>query len=426
MPMKDEQLTTPAYNEMEMVAESRGTALPPPVPVEVGLLTGCQDRPYALGLAIALASMGVCLDFIGSDKEDSPELHQSPQLKFHNLKRNRRTDAGPLDRGLNLLVYYARLMRYAAAAEAKVLHILWNNRLEYFDRTLLMLYFRALRKRVVITAHNVNIGKRDSNDSLLNRITLKAQYLLVDHIFVHTAKMKHELCEDFGVPATAVTVIRHPVNDAFPNTELTPPEARQRMGIGPHEKAILFFGRIRPYKGLECLLTAFQQVATRDPDYRLIIVGESKKGCEGYFDEIQRAIQANPHRSRIIQRTEFIPDHDIEVYLKAADVLVLPYKEIFQSGVLFLAYSFGLPVVAADVGSFREEIIEGETGFLCRPCDPEDLTRVIETYFASDLFRHLHRRRPQIQDYAFSQHSWKAVAELTRNVYVELLGGCTS
>jgi len=426
MPVKDEQLSVPDCNEAEGIAEARESAVIQPAEVEVGLLTGCQDRPYAFGLAMALALTGVRVDFIGSETEDSPELHQNPRLKFHNLKRNWRRNANAVERGCKLLVYYARLMRYAAAADAKILHILWNNRLEYFDRTLLMLYFRAFRKRVVITAHNVNIGRRDSNDSLLNRITLKTQYLLANHIFVHTAKMKQELCEDFGVPATAVTVIRHPVNDAFPNTELTPAEAKQRLGIGQQDKAILFFGRIRPYKGLEYLLTAFEQIAAGDPDYRLIIAGESKRGYEAYSDKIQQAIQANPYRSRIIQRIEFIPDHETEVYLKAADVLVLPYKEIFQSGVLFLAYSFGLPVIAADVGSFGEEIIEGETGFLCRPCDPQDLARVIETYFASHLFRHLHLNRSQIQDHAFAQHSWKAVAELTRKVYVELLGGYSS
>jgi glycosyltransferase involved in cell wall biosynthesis len=112
----------------------------------------------------------------------------------------------------------------------------------------------------------------------------------------------------------------------------------------------------------------------------------------------------------------------MEVYLKGADVLVLPYKEIFQSGVLFLAYSFGLPVVATDVGSFREEIVEGNTGFLCKPGDPAELAKAIETYFASDLFKNLKVRRRGLKDYANANHSWHAVAELTRNAYAKMLG----
>ena len=84
-------------------------------------------------------------------------------------------------------------------------------------------------------------------------------------------------------------------------------------------------------------------------------------------------------------KIQFIPDEEMEIYLKAADVLVLPYKEIFQSGVLFLAYSFGLPVVATDVGSFREEIVEGRQAFYASPAIRRNLPRPSRTYFASDL-----------------------------------------
>jgi glycosyltransferase involved in cell wall biosynthesis len=119
---------------------------------------------------------------------------------------------------------------------------------------------------------------------------------------------------------------------------------------------------------------------------------------------------------------QFIPDNEMELYFKAADVLALPYKEIFQSGVLFLSYSFGLPVVATDVGSFREEIIEGQTGFLCKPGDPADLAKAIKTYFESDLYRNLPSRRQDLKEYVNANHSWGAVADITRTAYTEMLG----
>ena len=81
---------------------------------------------------------------------------------------------------------------------------------------------------------------------------------------------------------------------------------------------------------------------------------------------------------RIIRKIEYVPDEDTEIYFKAADVLILPYTHVFQSGVLFLAYSFGLPAIAADVGSLREEIIEGETGLVFKPRDSVDLARKID------------------------------------------------
>lgn len=389
--------------------------------IEIGLLTGCQDRPYAFGLAMALVSKHVKLDIIGGDEIDSPELHITPNLRFLNFRGSRRSNTSFAQKLSKLVVYYAKLIRYTAHSQPKMLHILWNNKFEVFDRTILMLYYKAQGKRVALTAHNVNQAKRDTKDSLLNRITLKIQYRLCDHIFVHTQKMKRELCEDFAVPESAVTVIRHPINDAFPDTNLSPSEAKQTLGLRENEPAILYFGRIRPYKGIEYLLAAFRQLVDRYQNYRLIIAGEPKKGSEAYLREIEETLKKDFKPSQIVSRIQFIPDADMELYLKAADVLVLPYKDIFQSGVLFLAYSYGLPVVATDVGSFREEIVEGETGLLCRPGDVADLASTLERYFASDLYRGLRTRRAGIKEYARRVHSWDAVADLTLKAYKQSL-----
>ena len=392
----------------------------------IGLLTGCQDRPYAFGLAMALVSKGVGVDVIGSDDIDSPELHVTPNLRFLNIRGNQHKSTNFAEKLWKLAVYYARLMRYAARSRPRILHILWNNKIELFDRTLLMAYYRLCGKKIAFTAHNVNQARRDAKDSLLNRITLRIQYRLCDHIFVHTKKMRDELCQDFGVAERAVTVIRHPINDAFPDTDLTPSEAKRQLGLQEKEKAVLFFGRIRPYKGIEHLLAAFHILAANHSDYRLVIAGEPKKGSEEYRNQIEQTVKTEFTSGQIIMKIQFIPDEEMEVYLKAADVLALPYKEIFQSGVLFLAYSFGLPVVATDVGSFREEIVEGRTGFLCEPGDPAELAKAIETYFASDLYKSLKVRRQEIKDYADANHSWNAVADLTRNAYSELLGRVSS
>ena len=108
-------------------------------------------------------------------------------------------------------MYYARLIRYAATAKPRIFHILWNNKFESFDRTLLMLYYKVLGKKIVLTVHNVNAGRRDSKDTRLNRLTLRIQYRLADHIFVHTEKMKRELIEEFGVRGEPDH--RHPVRN---------------------------------------------------------------------------------------------------------------------------------------------------------------------------------------------------------------------
>src|SRR5258708_100813 len=398
-------------------------ALPSPLlGIEIGLLTGCQERPYAFGLAMALIAKGARVDMIGGDEEDSPELHETPNLRFLNLRGSQRQNEKFATKLTKLLLYYRGLICYAARSKPGILHILWNNKFEYFDRTVLMMYYKLIGKKIALTAHNVNQAKRDLHDSLLNRLTLKIQYRLCDHIFVHTQKMKDELCQDFAVPEKAVTIIRHAINNAFPDTGLTPAEAKRQLGVREGEKAILFLGRIRPYKGIEHLLAAFHHLVTRDASYRMIIAGEPMKGSEDYLDEIRGIVSRDFSHGEIILNIQFVPDDEMELYLKAADVLVLPYKDIFQSGILFLAYSYGLPVVATDVGSFREEIVEGKTGFVCKPGDPADLAKTLEAYFLSDIYRNLSIRRQDIKDYANRVHSWDAVADLTHNGYAKMLG----
>jgi glycosyltransferase involved in cell wall biosynthesis len=389
--------------------------------MKVGLLTGGFDRPYAFGLAMALASRNVCLDVIGSDEIASPEMHTTPRVSFLNLQGSKQ-EASLATKISRVLIFYFRLISYATTAKPRIFHVLWNNKLQFFDRTLLMLYYKLLGKKVVFTAHNVNAGKRDLNDSLLNRLTLKAQYQFADHIFVHTEQMKSELSHEFGIPEKKVTVIPFGINNAVPNTQLTPAEAKRRLGIDTAEKTILFFGAIRPYKGVEHLVAAFQRIAARDENYRLIVAGEPKKGSEQYLRDIKQTIEGDASRAHIIQKIEFVPDEETELYFKAADVLVLPYTEVFQSGVLFLAYSFGLPVIATDVGSFRDDIVPGETGYLARSCSAGDLGNAIETYFKSELYKSLDRRREEIRQFANARNSWNVVGEKTCKVYEELLG----
>jgi len=401
------RVSAPAYEACE-----EGTS--------AALLTGGLDPHYACALAVALVAKGMHLEVVGSDDLYSPEMRATTNVVFHDLWFGQRK-RNLVQRMSGLLTYYLRLLRYAYSAKPHIFHILWNGRAEYFDRTLLMLYYKSLGKKVALTVHNVNAGTRDSNDSILNRFTLKMQYRLADRLFVHTGKMKQELIDSFGVTDEAITVIPYGINNLVPDTELTPAAAKRRLGIRSDEKAILFVGTIRPYKGIETLLTAFRELVTLDPKYRLIIAGEPKKESRDYAAQIENVIQNDLKGTGVIRKMEFIPDDEMEIYLKAADVLVLPYKQIFQSGILFLAYSFGLPVIATDVGSLREDIVEGKTGFVCPPDDPAELAKAIRVYFESSIFSALDQHRSQIQEYARAHHSWDVVGDITQRAYRELL-----
>lgn len=387
--------------------------------LDIALLTGGQDRHYAIGLGLGLWGKNVAIEVIGSDEVDGPEFHGKPRVRFLNLHRSQQ-GASLARRIVRLIAIYTRLFQYAVTAKPKIFHILWNNKLPTLDRTLLMLLYKAVGKKVVLTAHNVNAGRRDKNDSTLNRITLRCQYALSDHIFVHTNKMKDELVTEFDVNRNKITVIPYGVNNAVPFSALTKRSARHALGLRNEEKVILYFGAIKRYKGLENLVAAFQKLSHQG-DYRLIIAGERKKGHEEYWQSIREAIERDPSQGKILLKIEFIPDSETEVYFKSADVAVLPYTEIFQSGVLFLAFAYGLPAIAADVGSFSDDIVEGETGLLCNPRDPDGLAATIKRYFETDLYKNLESRRCKIRDATFASHSWNTVADLTKDVYFRLL-----
>lgn len=389
--------------------------------IKVALLTGGIDRPYVFGLSMALASRGLILDIIGSDEVDRPELHSPPCLNFLNLRGSMDPTATIQQKMVRVLIYYGRLIRYAMTAQPKVFHVLWENKFQHLDRTLILLYYRVLGKKVSLTAMNVNARRRDAQDSKFNRLTLRIQYHLVHHIFVHTEKMKRELLEQFGVRKEGVTIIPMGVNHSVPNTELTTAEAKQRLGITQSERTILFFGTIRPYKGLEYLVAAFHLLAPQPNAYRLVIVGDPMQSGK-YWEDIRQAIENHPTRDRVIQRIQYIPDSETELYFKAADVNVLPYVDIFQSGVLVLSYGFGLPVIATDVGSLREDVVEGKTGLVCNPRDPIDLARAIHNYFESDLYKHLGQHRSEISNYTSQTNSWDVAAEKTAEIYDELVG----
>jgi len=390
--------------------------------VLISLLTGGDDRSYALGLTESLTLKGVRVEFIGSDNLDAPELRLNSRVRFLNL-RGDQTESVSLSRKIQRLgLYYLRLVRYAAAARPRIFHILWNNKFEFFDRTLLMLYYRMCGRRVLLTAHNVNAAARDGRDSVANRFSLRMQYRLCDHIFVHTERMEADLRRDFGVAADKISVIPFGINNTAPNTALTRSEARARLGVAESAKVPLFFGQIAPYKGLEYLAAAVPELVQSHPDFTLLVAGKPKKGHEDYWHGVQRQLAPFIAKERVLTRIEHIPDSDIEVYFKAADVLVIPYTHIFQSGVPFLAYSFGLPVVVTDVGALKDDVIEGETGFVCEPRNPVSLAKVLKQFFGSELYKNAEHNRVRIAQIANERHSWQKVAAITRAAYERVLG----
>ena len=388
--------------------------------LKVSLLTGGGDKPYALGLLDALISKGITVDFIGNDDMGNAQTVAQKNVIFLNLRGDQNPTAPIIEKIGRVLIYYWRLLKYATTTDSTLFHILWLNKFFLFDRTLLNVYYKLLGKKLIFTAHNIDEKERDGGNHFLNRLSLKILYSLVDHIFVHTTKMKSQLIREFKIKEDKVTVIPFGINNTIPTSNLTKAEARAQLELRDHEKVLLFFGNIAPYKGLEYVIDAIHRLRNKQDTFRLVIAGRVKE-CQPYWERLQRFIENHNLNNHIIKKIEYIPDEEVEVFFKSSDVLMLPYKFIYQSGVLFLSYSFGLPVIATDVGSLREEIIDGETGFICKPEDPQDLSEKIDLYFKSELFKNLEKNQKIIKEYANERYSWDKVGEITHGVYKAFL-----
>jgi len=388
--------------------------------MKVSLLTGGSDTHFALSLAAALISKGINMDFIGGDDMQKSNIFKKENVNYLNFCGKPDIYAPLKNKVARVLKYYFKLVKYAFCSDSKLFHILWLNKFVYFDRTLLNIYYKLLGKKLVFTAHNVNRAKYEERDTWTNRLTLKFMYKIVDHIIVHTDKMKLQLIKDFNIRENKVTIVPFGVYDFVYQSELTATQAKKELNLHGSDKILLFFGRITPQKGLDYLILALARLKEKYGDFKLLIAGRVDIE-KGYWENIQKMIDEYNLTEHVLEKIEFIPDEDIEVYFKAADVLILPYRDISQSGPLFMAYKFGLPVIATDVGSFKVDIIEGETGFICCSRDPQDLANKIDLYFQSDLFKHLEVNRNKIIEYANEKYSWEKSGEKIYTLYKNLL-----
>jgi D-inositol-3-phosphate glycosyltransferase len=391
--------------------------------MRVSLLTGGDDPNYAVPLATALAGRGITVEFVGNDQMEAVSSLRHPGIEYLNLRGNQDPSARLHTKMVRVMRYYQRLIHYAHRTRSRLFHILWLNKFELLDRTLVNALYRIKGKRLILTVHNVNMRKRDGRDGWLNRSTLGTMYSLMDHLLVHTTAAKQELVNEFNVPSERISVIPFGLNTYVPDTSLSRREARAHFGLSEKERVLLFFGQIAPYKGLDILLEALKSPSLRGEGYRLLIAGRAKAGSLPYWKEVGADLRDPAGRPGVLVRDGFIPDGEVPVLFRAADVLVLPYRAIYQSGPLSLAYRFGLPVIATRVGSFETEVVEGVTGVLAEPENPQDVARAIQQYFASDLYRHLDETGRRIRQIGLERYSWDQIGKTIAGIYVRVQGG---
>ncbi len=247
--------------------------------------------------------------------------------------------------------------------KADVFHIHWADGLvrswsrlgslrKLANLTLALLHARRAGIKIVYTAHNVQ--QHDSSVGLLGSLAESAVYRFAGAVHVHDDEARRQLLSYRRL--RTVNVIAHGnYIGAYPDTT-TRDAARLRLGLASDDIVFLALGQIRPYKGLDDLIAAFRALPSERA--RLVIAGHPHDPA--YRAVLERLAEGD---ARIRLDFRFVPDDDVQYYMRAADICVLPYRSGTTSGAAILAFSFGRAVIAPDAGPFRA-LVTGSSGFL--------------------------------------------------------------
>jgi glycosyltransferase involved in cell wall biosynthesis len=295
-------------------------------------------------------------------------------------------------------------VRAATRAHGRIMHVqFWSLPLVPVLLTL-MAIARLRGVKCVVTVHNLEGHERRR----LFRVGLSAVLALANAVIVHVDEVPSWIRRLRGL-RHRVFPVAHGVLDLYRGEQVSRPQARAALDLPQQPPVVLFFGAIRPYKGLDVLLEAFAQVVPRVPDTLLVIAGHPWEPWSRY-----ESLIAGLQLSRNVRLyTRYIPTGEVHYFFEAADVAVFPYHEFAaQSGAALTALAFGKPVIVADVGGLAR--LQPDPRFVMRPGDAAGLAdMLVRVLTDADTARSLAQGSARVA----AGLAWDGVARETVRVY---------
>jgi glycosyltransferase involved in cell wall biosynthesis len=354
--------------------------------------------PYDHALAGALARAGAEVELITCRFPYGPVPREDGyRVEEAFYRRGSRPGISPRRRRLaRALEHVPDMRRFRRIAQrAEIVHYQWLP-IPALDRRLL-----APKRPRVYTMH----WRLPDSGTRIAR-TLARLLVEMDAVVVHTEHGARRLVSDFGVPPNRLRVIPHGAFDYLTRQDEEVPLPEELAQVeGP---VILAFGLIRPYKGTDVLLEAFRRIEGAE----LWIVGMPRMP----MDELRDLARQAQGTVRFVDR--FITDQEIPAFMRRADLVVLPYRNIEQSGVLYTALAFGRPMVLSGVGGFSE-IAERGAARAVPPEDPEALATALRELLDDPAARRSLAEGAARE--ASTVSSWERIAASTMALYGELL-----
>lgn len=296
----------------------------------------------------------------------------------------------------NLLTTYA-LFKKIVEFKADLIHLIKDH--PWFNLSLPL--FR--RYCLVATIHDVVPHSHDRPSQRIPRFTYKPPIRYADKLIVHGQRLKDLMIREYHRSAEDIHVLPRGTNSIY--TRYVEASAREEA------HTLMYFGRIWGYKGIQYLIDAEPLIAREVPDVRIIIAGEG--------EDFRKYRERMVHPERFIVHNRFIPNDMVVKLFQQASLVVLPYIDASQSGVIPLAYAFKRPVIVTDVGSLPENVDHGVTGYVVPPRDAGKLADAITDLLKND------EKRKKMGENAYEKTgkelSWANIARRTVEVYKEAL-----
>jgi glycosyltransferase involved in cell wall biosynthesis len=376
---------------------------------------------YVFNLSGALAKRGHRVDLITAVDFELAHHQLQPGVRLHTpigrlgrpLGRGWPGSVAALGRKLEAVLDARAVARLARRIAPDLIHLHSTN----ISAMVYLWQLRRLGAPLVATAHQVTPHEPIAfQDALYHWI-----HGLPDLVIAHSEVDRKRLVNEFEVDARRVAVIPHGDYGFFAEID-DPPDretARARLGLGADEAVALFFGYLREYKGLDLLLDAWPEVAAAATGARLVVAGDPVRLAADRREQLRQRAET----LGAIHRFDYIPFGEVASFFAAADLLVLPYRRISQSGVLYLALALGVPVVATAVGAWPEMLVDGESALLVPPDSPAELAAAVARALGDPELR------TRIADggrRVAAAHSWPAVSEATVVAFRSLLDRVSS
>jgi len=358
---------------------------------------------YDYSLCQSLAKQGCLVELCTSDRWILKQKEKAFKCRYYYKKCSGPTSK--LRKGVNYFLSLNRVWRYIDKNKIAMVHYQIPE-LPILD----MLLFQKLKKNnipIIFTPHDVNHNK----DILFSRKGMERLYKYANVIVALNTTSKEKIIKLYNVEEEKVVIIPHG-NYSYFISNMPVIEARMRLAIPVNRFVILYFGNLTHSKGIHLFLQSLKYLKKRKADIFVLIAGRPEAGlCE---NAVRHIISDAGFEDSARLDFGFVPENRASMYYFAANLVVLPYLNISESGVLRYAHSCGRATLCSSLPSFQEQIQEGVNGFLFNHDRDEDLALAILKIMEGNKCEHVGLQAKKISD---TTYSWDMIAKNTLALY---------